>query len=272
MEFAEVLKAYLEVGMLGICAIMMIVLFYQNHKHNQNRDVEKDKWIKENNGNINKKLDTMIDTIQKQNDILIENQEKHFQEQLNQSNQLVTAIINGITRHVPSPEENDKLMMVNREIDSALQMMINKTGASRASLVQYHNGGKGINKQSFLKMSMTNEKVNANTKPFASQFKDQFRSTLAYMVNEISDTGYCYISNLEEIKQKDVSMYEFMKSRGIKAKFGYGITSQAGSVIAFLCIEYENNNSNPIDVKVIDDCFKEHHRTFDSLLNLKFGE
>ena len=32
MEFAGIVKAYLEVGVLGLNAIMLIIMFYENHK------------------------------------------------------------------------------------------------------------------------------------------------------------------------------------------------------------------------------------------------
>jgi hypothetical protein len=40
-----------------------------------------------------------------------------------------------------------------------IKQMLIDTKADRAYVVQYHNGGRGINKQSFLKMSITNEEV-----------------------------------------------------------------------------------------------------------------
>ena len=67
---------------------------------------------------------------------------------------------------------------ISQEIDKHLQAIITETNASRAALIQYHNGGRGINKQSFLKMSMTNEQIQLGVKPFINGFKDQFRSIL----------------------------------------------------------------------------------------------
>ena len=92
--------------------------------------------------------------------------------------------------------------------------MLIATGASRASLVQYHNGGKGVNRQSFLKMSMTNEQVQLGVKPIISTFKDQFRSVLAYFVKEINEKGYCYIDDFEDLQSIDAGTYEFLRDRG----------------------------------------------------------
>ena len=35
MGFAEGFKAFLEIGMLGLCSVMMCVIFYENHKRNK---------------------------------------------------------------------------------------------------------------------------------------------------------------------------------------------------------------------------------------------
>lgn len=279
MEFTEALKAFLEVGMLGLCAIMMIVIFWENHKRQTENDTEKNKTISDNNKFVEQKLDNMIDviktqndnvitTIQNQNDFFMKTQEQHYIQQQENNRQLINAIINGVTTHVPSVEENDKLTKVSEEIDNLLQVMLIETKASRVSLVQYHNGGKGVNKQSFLKMSMTNEQVQLGVKPFITDFKDQFRSVLAYFVGKLNTDGYCYIKDAEELINVDTSMYEFMKTRGIKSKFGYAVRGPEGNVIAFLCIEFIENSAEKADINKITNCFKEHHKVFDALLNM----
>lgn len=106
-------------------------------------------------------------------------------------------------------------------------------------------GGRGLNKISFLKMSMTNEVVKIGVQPFISEFQNQFRAMFSYWVNEIDKRGYCNINNIDELKEKDASMYEFLKVRNIQAKFGIGIKNEERTTIGFICMEFlDNDNVN----------------------------
>lgn len=259
MTFSEILKSFLEVGILGLCAIMMIIIFYENHKRSHIVDDEKNKLFRDNFTSLNNKIDNMVNNITTQNNRFIDFQEK-------QSDKLINAIIHGVINHVPSTEESVKLANISNAIDKILQEILLETGASRASLVQYHNGGKGINQQAFLKMSMTNEKTQLGVKSIMSECKDQFRSVLGYFVNEIGDLSHCYIFDINEIKDIDIGMYELMITRGIEVKCGYGIYNEEKMVIAYICVEYENKDKALKDV--IETSFKEHYREIERLLNL----
>ena len=115
----------------------------------------------------------MVSSITNQNNRFVEFQEK-------QAEKLINTIIHGVVNHVPSTEESTKLTNISNTIDKILQDILLETGASRACLVQYHNGGKGINQQAFLKMSMTNEKTQLGVKSIMGECKEQFRSALGY--------------------------------------------------------------------------------------------
>lgn len=266
MEFLTVIKSYMEIGVLGLCAVLTVTIAWLYFKKSQEKSDEKDKRIDkkddiyvEDKHSLEDKFDKMLDLMQKQN-------QEYQEQQAKNTEMLMQNIINGVVTHVPSPEENNKLTRVTEEINKDLQEMLIQTNASRASLVQYHNGGKGINRQSFLKMSMTNEQVQLGVKPFISEFKDQFRSVLAYFVKELNDKGYCYIDNFEDIKDKDTSMYEFLRDREIQSKYGIAIKDNNGMVIGFICIEYiDKNKSNR---ELVDKILKDKQRAFEVLLSL----
>ena len=259
MTFAEIFKAFLEIGILGLCAVMMIIIFYENHKRSHKTDDEKNKLLVDNFKGLNDKIDTMVNNISAQNTKFIEFQEK-------QSDKLINAVIHGVVNHVPSMEESDKLTTISNTIDKILQEMLLETGASRASLVQYHNGGKGINQQAFLKMSMTNEKTQLGVKSIMRESKDQFRSALGYFVNKIGTDGHCCIFDINDIKDIDIGMYELMSTRRIETKCGYGIHNEDGMVIAYTCIEFEDKLK--ADKNVIRKSFEVHFREIERLLNL----
>ena len=263
--FADVLKAFLEVGLLGLCAVMVIIIFYENYKKGSKVDDQKNKFFANNFEKLSNKLDGVYSKIQEQNNKFFEMQEQHYIEEKKQNAELVQAIIYGVTSHVPSVEETDKLTEISKKIDLALHSIRKETGANRAYLIQYHNGGKGLNQQAFLKMSMTNEDVASNTKPAITEFKDQFRSSLGYFVNTINEENKCYIDNLEDIKTKDIGVYEFMKLRNVTGIYGYAVRGAQNNVIAFIGLEYIGGVK--ANIKVIDKVFKENHKIFDTLLN-----
>ena len=258
MEWLEASKAYLEIGVLGICAILVACIAWFSFKR-YHKDLDtKDKKIDKKDSDLEAKFNVMLEMIQKQN--------QEYQEQQSKNTELlIQSIINGITNHAPSPEENTKLTKITEEINHILQEMLIATGASRASLIQYHNGGKGVNRQSFLKMSMTNEQVQLGVKPIISTFKDQFRSVLAYFVKEINEKGYCYIDDFEDLRSIDAGTYEFLRDRGVEAKYGFAIHN-TDNTIGFVCIEYNDKSKARPDL--VDKVFKDKQKVMETLLSL----
>lgn len=201
------------------------------------------------------RFDEMLELIKKQNE-----------EYQKQQSEMITQIINGVTNHVPSAEDNSRLTKITEEVDIVLSEILKETGADRVNLVQYHNGGRGINKQAFLKMSMTNEQVKFGVKAFMSESKDQFRSVLAYFVRELNDNNECYISNIEDLKNIDNSMYDYMRGKGIESKFGIAIRNRENTVIAFVSAEFINKEL--VDLNKIDRVLKDSRKVFETLLSL----
>ena len=42
MEFTKVISAYTEIGVLGLCAVLMIILFYRSFKKHEDDSIKKD--------------------------------------------------------------------------------------------------------------------------------------------------------------------------------------------------------------------------------------
>ena len=204
---------------------------------------------------MEKRFDEMLELIKKQNE--------DYQKQ---QTEMITKIINGVTTHVPSADDNSRLTKVTEEIDLVLNQLLKETGADRVNLVQYHNGGHGINKQAFLKMSMTNEQVKFGVKTFMQESKDQFRSILSFFVKELNDNNECYISDLEDLKNIDNSMYDYMKGKGIESKFGIALRDHEGTVIAFVSVEFINKQL--VDLTKVDKALKNSQKIFETLLSL----
>ena len=260
MSWAELVKVYVEIGILGLCGVLTVLIAYLGFKRSKEDNKSKDKRLSKNQDKLDDRFDTMLKMIQEQN--------RAFQEQQLKNNEmLINNIVQGVTNHVPSSEENTKLTRITEEIDKTLQQILIYTDADRVDLVQYHNGGKGVNKQSFLKMSMTNEQVKVGVKPFMSEFKDQFRSVISYITKTLNEKGFCYINDAEEVKEKDPGTYEFLINRGIQSKYCMAVhDTQENSVIGFVCVEYiKKENARP---DLVDKVFKEKQNVLETLLNL----
>ena len=260
MSWAELVKFYVEIGILGLCGVLTVMTAYLGFKRSHESNQNKDKRLETNQDKLDDRFDAMLKIIQEQN--------RTFQEQQLKNNEmLINSIVQGVTNHVPSSEENTKLTRIVEEIDKTLQQILIFTNADRVNLVQYHNGGKGVNKQSFLKMSMTNEQVKVGVKPFMSEFKDQFRSVISYITKKLNDDGFCYIDDAQNIKELDPGTYEILLNREIEAKYCMAIhNTQDGSVIGFIGIEYiKKENAKP---ELVDQVLREKQKIFETLLNL----
>lgn len=87
-------------------------------------------------------------------------------------------------------------------------------------------------------MSIRNEVDALGIKPMRPEFQNIFRNILAYWCNEILAKDYCYIDDVEEMKDIDAGMYDFMSSRGVHSKYGVSIVNRENLLIGFICIEY----------------------------------
>ena len=184
-----------------------------------------------------------------------------------QNDMLVNQIIKGVTGHTLSSEENTVLTQVELQINDCLKRVQQKTNASRVSLVRYHNGNKGMDGLSFLKMSMTNECVKIGIQPIMQEFQNYFRSFLPYWIHQLDKTGKCYIDDIEDIKDIDTNSYEYLKTRGVQAKYGIAVKNSEGYSIGFICIEYLDKND--VNKEQIEKCLLDKQIKIGTLLNLK---
>ena len=197
------------------------------------------------------------------------NREQEYQNLSNRYNKIVKDIINGINKHHLTPEEGRSIAQVEKQINDIVKNMLVSTNASRVCIVKYHNGNKDMTGVSFLKMSMTNEVVNIGVAPLMQDFQNHFRSLLAYWCHEIDEKGECIISNTEDLIDKDITMYEYLKTRKIEAKYGVAIRDAYKNVIGFICVEYlDRYDFKEEKVKKI---IKENRMILETLISLNGG-
>lgn len=163
---------------------------------------------------------------------------KEREEYKEEYKKLVKDIIDGVNGHHLTPAESKSIAQIEKKINENIQYILEKTNASRVCIVKYHNGQRDMTGMAFLKMSMTNEVVNRGVAPLMSDFKDLFRSYLAYWCHELEVNGKCIIKDTEDLQNIDINMYEYLKTRNIEAKYGVALKDLDGDIIGFLCVEY----------------------------------
>lgn len=196
-------------------------------------------------------------------------QKKRNEELQKNYNSIIQDIIKGVSKKHLTPVESKKIGKIEKEINDIINQILLETGASRVCIVKYHNGNKDMTGKSFLKMSMTNEVVNLGVAPMMSDFRDLFRSLLAYWCHEIETKECCIISDAEDLKDIDITMYQYLTVRNIEAEYGIGLKDNDGNIIGFICIEYLNKSD--FDLKKINNVMIKDFPRIETLVSLDGG-
>ena len=254
VPFDSLVKSYLEIGVLGLLVIIFIMIII----------AVANKLIKDWS-----KKDKKIDSKDK---MIRDLYEKMLQIQKESIESMGKNIVKEIVEHTPGPEESKQLSKIQDQINKTLQDSLDETKASRVVLVQYHNGGRGVNKQAFLKMSATNERMLVGEAPFVPAFQNQFRSVLSYIVGELEAHKKFYIENIEDLKEIDYGSYDYLKTYEIKEAYYRALIGQKDMIIGFVVVLFTNNNTKKGDKKLIDKVMDTKCNTLETLLSLNVAE
>lgn len=211
----ELTKIYTEIGVLGMISVVTIFIFIGGAF-----------YIISNNKKSHELLTKVLEGEQAQN------------------KELISEIVHQVTTHVPTPKENENLTKMQSLINDELKSLLIAIGASRVALVQYHNGSHSLTKQSFLKMSVTNESFQVEEQPLMPHFHDQFRTVFSAAMKVLDTSGEFIVDDIEKLKNVDNSMYYFMKERGDEQAFHVALHDNDGSVVGYLLVVYSNRTKN----------------------------
>lgn len=235
----------------GLFAVLIAILYVKDRNKRQKEYEEERKILEEDYKKIK------------------EAREQEYQNISENYNKMITDIVNGVNEHHLTPEESKSIAQVEKQINDIVKNMLVSTNASRVCIVKYHNGSKDMTGVSFLKMSMTNEAVNIGVAPLMQDFQNHFRSLLAYWCHEIDEKGECLISNTEDLIDKDITMYEYLKTRKIEAKYGVAIRDAYRNVIGFICVEYLDRYD--FKEEKVKKAIKENQMILETLISLNGG-
>lgn len=269
MGWFEIVKTGADIGFIALCAGFVLWQLHDMYTTKKNKDASVTSRVKEMENKRQMRYDKLLDDLQKKTDeyydLLLEKQkesDRKYQE-------LIEKILSAAQKpHLLTEEENSRMTKIDEEIDLFLEKALISSKASRVSLVKYHNGGNDMLGNSILKMSMSNEKCAAGVIHLLNNFQNQLRSAFAYWVKELGDKGYCFIEDVEDVKDLDNSIYQYMKQCGVKAKYGIAIKNTVtGSVIGYLCMDFSDKDD--IDLEQIKHCLNDKKLKIEALLNLE---
>ena len=219
----ELAKLYTELGALGLICIVMIVTMIILIKNTVSTNRKNQEFFK-----------------------------KILEEEQDQNAELIKEIVNQVTHHTPSKEETNKMMDVSNEIDKQLDLFMRTEHASRVALIQYHNGSHSLNKQSFLRMTCTNEAHRPEEQPLTPIFHDQMRSLFGKAISVLDKEGYFNVEKLEDIKNIDESMYFFMTERGDEQAFHVALYNTQGLAIGYIVVIYSKRSPHRAEAHLTD--------------------
>lgn len=171
--------------------------------------------------------------------------------------------------HVLTEEEDKEAIQIDTMINAYLETAVRDLKASRIMVARYHNGGKDMNAVSFLKVSVTNERVNKGYMPVMGDFQNQFRSMVALPIREIDRTGRCNIPDLEEIKDRDVGTYELLKARKVRSAYCHALKSVSGYPVGAIMVFYNEDNPTKENEQEVTSYLNEVSAQISGLFNMK---
>ncbi len=258
MEFVDLIKSYIEIGMLGLSAILVISMLWFYFKKGLEKSDEKDKRIDKKDDKQDERFSDLLNVLIEQNK---QNQEL-IQKQLSD---LSTTVINGVTKHTIGDDENNSLSKIEADINDCLKKTLIKTNSARVCLIRFHNGGRDMNGLSFLKMSMTNETVKLGLSSLIPEFQNLFRSFFSYLCDRLIKEGHCYIDDINMLKDVDTTMYEFLFSRDVQSTYSIPIENKNGTVIGFIYIEFTNKMN--VNKEQVEHCLHDKKIKIETLLS-----
>lgn len=140
------------------------------------------------------------------------------------------------------------------KIQSSVDRLLYKVGASRVLVCELHNGSNSIGGLPFLKATATFEGLNDNVYPISSQYNEVNLSLIPFASHLFKEDYWC--GDTEKMKQIDKSLcYRILSNntQHFAASVIYGVDKPIG----FIFVSFENEPSDH-DCKTVE---REIHKT-----------
>lgn len=136
-------------------------------------------------------------------------------------------------------EEQDKSRKSNQFISKQLDCLVAE-GADRAYVFSFHNGGRDLLGNGFLKMSMTQESLGEDIAPIMNVYQSMPRMLFPKLYEILEKNDFYNVDDVEDIKEKDQHTYQFLIQHGVKTALFRPIKNEAGMMLGFVGMEYSH--------------------------------
>jgi hypothetical protein len=135
----------------------------------------------------------------------------------------------------------------NENILLCLDYILEQTGADRAYVLQFHNGGYYVSGKSQQKFSCTHESCTPGTSREATRSQNHLVSNYHNYIHLLINNGEYYYSNTSQIK--DETLKNLVLSKGVISLYNIPLKTLDGKIIGMLGLDYVKNKAEPIFAK-----------------------
>lgn len=115
--------------------------------------------------------------------------------------------------------------------------------ADRILIFEFHNGNHYSNYRSALKVSASYEVYRASLESTRERCKDLPIAFMPHLISAITEKGYFYCKDIENIKEIMPTSYGFKKSLGLEAFCDLVIKDEKNNIVGFVAVQW----NHPID-------------------------
>lgn len=157
----------------------------------------------------------------------------------NQENRLFGMVDKIINKDEPLTDEKmDKFAVNANRVQQLTYHLLSEFDADRISVYEYHNGGKTITGIDFKKCSNTYEAVGIGIEERYNEHQN-IPISVNFLWNKLlMDKKPIYISDISSLEQTDNTIFQILKSQGIKSYYSRLINDYNGKPIGFMIIKY----------------------------------
>jgi len=127
------------------------------------------------------------------------------------------------------------------QIQTELRELMDKIGADRIYVFEYHNGNRSLSGVDFIKCSNTYELVARGISPEQKNLQELPISMMSMWTRRLMEGSCLNINNIRQLKDMgDFSSYEMLKAQGIHAIYAVGIKDNKDRLIGFLGVDFNS--------------------------------
>ena len=143
----------------------------------------------------------------------------------------------------PDPLEIDKFALNANRVQQLIYHLLNEFDADSVSVFEYHNGGKTINGVDFKKCSNTYEAVGHGIEEKYNEYQN-IPLSINFLWNKLlMDKKSILITDICSLEKTDQTIFQILKSQGIKSYYARLINDYNGKPIGFIVIKYYSGTS-----------------------------